>query len=229
MLNSFDIACLFDSEFFDGSFRRTKDRSRHGIHPLVGDGTTSSTFPTWDARNGLYTFDGGDCLKFRNVDDVREVLGTIGSIQDETYIFFFAPLISTSNHDRWFDKRSGTIRIFMQIDDLYRFEMQVYDGSNLEHVRSATNAALAFQGRGVMAAWVRSQGSQKLYIDAVNILSDTDIQRDGSSIGDAFIGCQEGTSSFLPNGTGLKSFLFAREALTENKLRTIKTYFEELL
>ncbi len=51
----------------------TTDFSGHGNHATLGDGTTSTTFPTKLTYPGGYSFDGGDYLDCGNIGSIKSV------------------------------------------------------------------------------------------------------------------------------------------------------------
>lgn len=232
MLNTLDIVCPFDSEYSDGSLRRTKDRSRHGIHPLVGDGTTSTTFPTWDARNGLYTFDGGDYLKIRNADDVKGVLASMGGNQEETFLFYFRPWIELAGTNIHLlfkgNVASSYVRLLKTTSNTFQFRVTESGGGD-EIVDTATTVPAAYHGKRMLIAFVRATNRQEIWIGNNLVASDKDTSVDGSSTDDLFIGASSTPAEYLRANTGLRFIGYARKAFTGNKLRAIKTYFEEML
>jgi hypothetical protein len=231
MLERFDIALPFDRQWTDGAGkRRTADRSRHGLHALVGNGTTSIYFPTWDESRGIYIFDGvDDSIQLDQAEDVNNILTDMASIQDETYLVYFSPLKATATSSVWVDKReSAALRLTIVADDLFRFELAVVGAEGTEIAKTGAGEVSKYIGRDILFAWVRSSNSQKLYADGIEIFSATSTSRDASNTGKVFIG-RAAPGLPLPAGAGYKYFGYSRSAFTGAKLRAISKYFKEML
>jgi hypothetical protein len=232
MLNSLDIALLCDKEWTDANGdRRTADRSRHGIHPVLGDGTTVGTFPTWDEPDGRYTFDGGDYLTIRSADDVDDVLLDMGGPQDETYLFYIEPWVFGGGNQTLFSKYSNPQWILFRYEvasSRFLFLIRETGGTDELYYLPAPDTALLY-GRGLILAYTRSANLQRGYVDAVQVFEDTDATVDGSGVSNAYIGAQDGVSNFVPAGTGLRFFGYAQKAFTQVEFRAIQRFLRGML
>jgi len=229
LLDKFALAYLFDSEYTDDAgLRRTKDRSRHGIHALVGDGSTAATMPTWDSSRGLYTFDGGDYLTIRQADDAGDVLANMGSIQDETYCFLMDPLILAQQE--FLSTNDGiNPRIIIRTiaGGTNRFELQLLDaGGGIENTLTPNNTVEEFVGKATLMAFSRIMTGATMAHSismngAVRWTSSGLTPRNASSAKDPHIGSTPTPSSYFAAGTGLRFFGYARRAITVPELRQL--------
>lgn len=240
LLDHFDLACLMDREWTDsGGLRRTMDRSKHGIHPLVGDGSTAGTFPTFDASRGLYTFDGSDYLTLRQSDDSADVLANMGSIQDETYCFLFDPYVNNpalvAHHFIAFGPGGAGSLFYVRAGASFdRFELRSRDPSANVESLNAAGQCTENDGKPILVTVVRAPDSstrkQSLYIGSTEIASATDTPRDSSCTDDKLIGTNSNATLYhLASGTGLRFFGYARRAITEVELRQMTRFMRGLL
>lgn len=234
MLNALSLACLFDSEYTDlAGDRRTKDRSRFGIDPRVGDGSTPATFPTWSAQDGRYDFDGGDYMLITTAYDSDDVLALMGSIQPETYLFYFDPLVIDGNEQYLFgwNTGSGTDRGYIRINAGNTLTLHLDDDvGGMEELTSGS--ILEWNGHSVIVAVVRDPTAavrQLMYLNAVEFATDTDVAVAGASAVAKYIGRNTAGGSLLQVGTGLRFFGYSATAFAQLQLQAIQRYLRGFL
>jgi hypothetical protein len=175
LLDKFDLAYLFDSEWTDDAgLRRTKDRSRHGIHALVGDGSAAATMPTWDAARGLYTSTlAGQYLRLPIADDVNTVVRNIGSEQPETYCFYMDPLLIGTLHD-FLNRVVADQWIMIRVDSagiiVFRFRET---GVGYEQTVTGPGVLSPYHGRSVLLTFTRDVRQHHIYVDDTLLVSST--------------------------------------------------------
>jgi len=230
MLDKLDICCLFDAEYTDGAgLRRTRDRSRHGIHPLVGDGTTASTMPTWDADRGLYLFDGGDYLTFPQSEDVDGVLAGMGSIQDETYCWLMDPWIEVvAGQITEFMKKDNGAGVWFRLREQFGASLTFYfNGAGAEN-QSVAAPLGAWDYRRVLITATRRNGYSAIYANDTLLVGGAVVSQDASNAGDLLI--SSATASYLfKNGTGLRFFGYGRFVATPTYLNQLNRNLRGLL
>lgn len=232
MFAGLDIACLMDSRYTDGGgIIRTRDRSPKGLNPRLGDGATAGTMPTWDSARGLFTFDGGDYLSWPIAEDVGGILAAIGSLQDETYLFYFDKLVINGNYQYLFqhNSQSATERFAIRIEDTN--QIRIIENNTVQ-ITTATIAA--WNGRGTVLAVTRSVNATKkhvVYLDAIEFASNTvNPLLDGkSALKTNYIGVSDASTFYLQNGTGLRFFGYARRAFTQTQLQAIQRYLRGVI
>jgi len=234
MLSKLDIALLCDSRTVDAAGNAiTPDRSRHGIHAQLGDGGAAATMPTLDALNGRMTFDGGDYMVLRAADDVAGVLAGMGSIQDETYLFYFDPFqaVVAPNLIEPFSSNDGANpRVIFRYGtaNMY-FLVAFYDaGGGGEASITPNNSIQEFFGKQLLLAITRRNADTDTHIYYANgarrWASNVAPRRDASSAKNYRIGSSLAGAFFLPAGTGLRFFGYAREAWTQTQLRALQRF-----
>jgi hypothetical protein len=235
MLNSLDIALLCDSRTVDGAgLAITPDRSRHGIHAQLGDGAAAGTMPTLDALNGKFDFDGGDYMVLRQADDVEDVLADMGSIQDETYLFYMDPVVDPGATDAlWINTDDGANPRFAighrgGANDY--FWIYFIDGvGGTETGTTPVGSALEFIGKSLLFAYVRRLNAQEVYCNGVLRWSSANASVDASGAKNPTIGKELGGARFFPAGTGLRVFGYSRTAWTQTQLRALQRFLRGML
>ena len=241
MLNSLDIALLFDNRTVDGVGNViTKDRSRNGINAQLGNGVDAGTMPTWDATRGLYTFDGGDYLTFSIAGDVGGILDSMGSIQNETYIVVMDPIMINSYAapqylfaSKW--GAGGNSYFYIQLEAINnRIRFILADAAgNLEILDLPGAEGVLLHGKRVMLTWVRepthATEPQRLFVNAVKRATAATTPRDAHYSCDKYIGCHAGIAANLYNGTSLRFFGYARRCLTTTSLQAIQKYLRGVI
>jgi len=230
MLNSLDIALLCDSRTVDGAgLAITPDRSRHGIHAQLGDGATAGTMPTLDALNGRYTFDGGDYMVLRQADDVDDVLADMASDQDETYLYYIFPMISTVDYAYLLSTNYGAggyyyIRQRETVGTFY-WQATFNDGIGSETATSGVNSILPYYNKGILLAVRRGSNVIEFWVNGVLISSTVVATRDASNAKDVLVGAVSAAITYpFPAGTGLRFFGYSRTAWTQTQLRALQRF-----
>ena len=231
MLESLDICLMLDSRGIDGAGNViTLDRSKRGIHAQFGDGVTAGVMPTWLPSDAKATFDGGDYMRFPTTYDVGGILASMGSIQDETYLFYLSPMIVNSTYQYLLQHNSqvGTSRFFIRIEDTNIIWM---NGENAVATteRLTTGSVLNFNKKEVLLALVRNPTAatkrQIAYINGAEFASDSDALVDCSNaIKAKYIGVNDAGGFCLQTGTGLRFFGYVRRAVTQTWLQALNRY-----
>jgi len=210
------------SNYFDGSDQVTDNIGSPGGTAQLGDGTTSSTFPTQLAPHGM-NFDGGDYLSLDSgIVDITSNFTVIAQVIKEDKG-------ATSDNDRVFsfidDADNGFQFIYDQTTGKYAVYLRIA-GSNI--INSLTYGSYD-EERIIHLSYVVSGGTGSFYRNGVLVETDgsTSVSLGGTSGYD--IGRRaDGTSTGFFKGSLFKTNIFGA-ALTETQIKWLYSKDERLL
>jgi hypothetical protein len=185
--------------------------------------------------NARFEFDGGDYINIRNADDVDGVLAGMASIQNETYIVYFDPLVAGTgvySHEIFSTEDGANPRFFARKTGGV-FTFQFYDGvGNLEFLNTGA-IETSYDGQRFAIVYVREPThptqKQRAYINDILVATANSTPRDASNAKAKRLGATLVPGNYLPAGTGIKFFGYGRFVATQTWLRQLSRNLRGLL